>query len=164
MMKPTSTRSGRRRITVVVAILSAAIVASAALSSASQAIPGDSCRIQASATIATGDGLSGTIRSTNLAISEGAGHWRHTTPAGERFRADIDSASCHTNTGNIGDFEGTGRFAGSDVELTLMGHVEDLASFGGPDWYSMAIFDGATLIYTTAGPVVDGDVRVTLHP
>ena len=148
---------------LTVALATAALAVTVA-SSTSHAITEPGCRIQASAAIATGDSVGGTVRSTDLAASVGSGHWRHTTPAGERFRADIGSASCHRNTGSVGDFEGVGRFAGSDVDLTLMAHVEDLAGFGAPDFYSMAIFDGPTLIYTTAGPVVDGDFRVTVMP
>lgn len=65
------------------------------------------------------------------------------------------------NTGNVGDFDGVGRFDGSDVDLTLMVHIEDRKPLDQPDFYSMAIFDGTTLIYTTAGQVTGGDFRVT---
>ena len=162
--KQRQARTRRHPTAMLTVALATAALAVTVASSTSHAIQEPGCRIQASAAIVTGDSVGGIVRSTDLAASVGSGHWRHTTPADERFRARIEVLSCHVNTGNVADFEGVGRFAGSDVDLRLMYHIEDRTPIGQADFLSMAIFDGPTLIYTTAGPVAEGDFRVTVTP
>lgn len=98
--------------------------------------------------------------STDYLASLGTGAWRHVTPSGERFDARFHHFGCHSNADEVADLEGTGSFRGSDVVLTLQVRIEDLERFASPDWYSMAIFNGSTLVYGTAGNVVSGDFTV----
>jgi hypothetical protein len=158
MSHPATIMWGRRVRLFMVGLAACATLSLTGLPASADTGPG--CRLRGDATIETGDRASGHAHSTDYLASLGTGAWRHVTPSGERFDARVYIFSCHSNAGEVADLEGTGSFRGSDVELTLQVHIEDLERFASPDWYSMAIFNGSTLVYGTAGNVASGDFTV----
>lgn len=128
------------------------------------AIPGAECRLSGDATITTGDSASGRAKTTDLVANLGTGRWRHFTATGERFDGRLSVLGCHSNTGDIADIEGTGSFRGSSAVLVFFAHIEDRTRLGEPDLYTIAIFNGTTLVYNTIGDVVSGGFTVTISP
>jgi hypothetical protein len=109
-----------------------------------------------------GDRASGNAHTTNFQANLGTGHWRHVTFLGDRFDGRISVLGCHSNTGDIADIEGTGSFRGSAAILTFFGHIEDRTRLGESDVYSIALYNGTTLVYSTGGAAVVGDFGVTI--
>ena len=158
----TSTRVPFSRRVAVVVLAACFVLATAAVPA--QAGGGPRCRLRGDVAIATGDRAAGNGHTTDFVSNLGTGVWRHVTASGDRFDGRISILECHSNTGEIANIEGTGSFRGSDVVLTLIAHIEDRARLGQPDYYSIGIFAGATLVYTAAGPALAGDLSVTITP
>jgi hypothetical protein len=150
---------GDHHASTIAAFLALAVVLVAA---PAQADPSPRCRLNGDAMVSTGDRGSGSAHTTDFQSNLGTGHWRHVTFAGDRFDGRLSLVSCHDNTGHIADLEGKGSFQGSTVVLTFFAHFEDRTDLGQPDYYSIGLFSGTTLVYATAGQVVEGDLEVTI--
>jgi hypothetical protein len=156
----TISRNVRAVSCLLVVLLAAAALVS--IAAPARADSGPRCRVNGDGTIATGDQASGNGHTTDFQSNLGTGHWRHVTTFRERFDGRLSILGCHANTGDIANMQGTGSFQGSAVVLDFYLHLEDRTGLGEPDYYSIGIFAGSTLVYTTAGQVASGDFRVMI--